>query len=81
MPLTAYTGQIVAWAVAASVLTDDRRDIGLFRDLEPFWWFAGITVVACTAWALLLGRGPLERVVSLASDAVARSTRTSWPAW
>ena len=35
-----------------------------FRALDPFWPFALGTILACTAWALLWGRGPLERIVA-----------------
>lgn len=60
MPLTAYVGQLVAWAVAASLLLGDVGDLMGFRALEPFWPFVLATLVFCTAWALLVGRGPLE---------------------
>ncbi len=37
MPLTAYTAQLVVWAIVAVVLLGDPRDLAAFRDLEPFW--------------------------------------------
>ncbi|GAB3600815.1 heparan-alpha-glucosaminide N-acetyltransferase domain-containing protein [Microbacterium tumbae] len=60
MPLTAYTAQIVVWAVIALEVLGSASDLEGFRALEPFWPLAIGTVVACTAWALLVGRGPLE---------------------
>ncbi|SBS74772.1 DUF418 domain-containing protein [uncultured Microbacterium sp.] len=64
MPLTAYVGQVYAWAIVAAATIGDVSDLGRFRDLEPFWPFALLTIAACTAWALLLGRGPMERLVA-----------------
>ncbi|MGV9195546.1 heparan-alpha-glucosaminide N-acetyltransferase domain-containing protein [Microbacterium sp. MC2] len=61
MPFTAYVGQLVAWAVIATALLGDPGDLTGMRALEPFWPFAVVTLIACTVWALLLGRGPLER--------------------
>jgi len=71
MPFTAYVGQLVVWAVVAAVVLDDTGDLGGFRALEPFWPFTVATLVACTAWALLLGRGPLERLTAWACRALA----------
>ena len=68
MPLTAYVGQIVVWAVVAGTVLGDTGDLGGFRDLGPYAPLTLWTIVACTAWALLVGRGPLEWVV----DRVAR---------
>jgi uncharacterized membrane protein YeiB len=70
MPLTAYTAQLVIWAIAATVILGNPGDLRGFRDLEPFWPITITLVVACTVWALLIGRGPLEWVV----DRVARLT-------
>jgi len=67
MPLTAYVGQILAWAVWASLALGDVGDLFDFRDLQPFWPFVLITLVFCTAWALMLGRGPLERALAFAT--------------
>jgi uncharacterized membrane protein YeiB len=60
MPLTAYTAQLVIWAVVAGIALGDTTDLDGFRDLEPFWPLTIGVLIACTAWALLLGRGPLE---------------------
>lgn len=75
MPLTAYAGQIVAWAIAAFVLLGDTTDLAGFRALEPFWPFTLVTVAACTAWALLVGKGPLETLTEVAARPVARIGR------
>ncbi|SFS02010.1 Uncharacterized membrane protein YeiB [Microbacterium sp. cf046] len=68
MPLTAYTAQLVIWAIAATVILGNPGDLRGFRDLEPFWPIILSLVIGCTAWALLIGRGPLEWLV----DRVAR---------
>lgn len=70
MPLTAYVGQIAAWAVWASFALGDVGDLSGFRALQPFWPFVAATLVFCTVWALLLGRGPLERAVAYATRVV-----------
>ena len=67
MPLTAYTLQLVVWAMVAVASLDRVGDLQGFRDLEPFWPFTLGTILFCTAWALLVGRGPLESAVDAAS--------------
>lgn len=67
MPLTAYTLQLVVWAVVAAATLDRVTDLTGFRALEPFWPMALGTIVFCTAWALLIGRGPLESVLDRTS--------------
>lgn len=64
MPLTAYTAQILVWAVVAASELDAVRDLRGFRALEPFWPMTLGIVAACTAWALLIGRGPLEAAIA-----------------
>ena len=61
MPLTAYVGQLVAWAIGAAVVLGDTAG---FRALQPFWPFVLATLVGCTVWALIWGRGPLERMIA-----------------
>ena len=68
MPLTAYTAQLVVWAIAAAAVLGDTGNLSGFRDLQPFWPMTVTIVLACTAWALLVGRGPLEWAV----DRIAR---------
>ncbi|MGF6823343.1 putative membrane protein [Microbacterium sp. ZKA21] len=60
MPLTAYTAQLVIWAVVALTAFGDTGDLLAFRAMEPFWPLTIGTIVGCTAWAVLIGRGPLE---------------------
>ena len=60
MPLTAYTAQLLIWAAVALATIGDTEDLLAFRALEPFWPLTIGTVIGCTAWALLIGRGPLE---------------------
>ncbi|MFS0733337.1 heparan-alpha-glucosaminide N-acetyltransferase domain-containing protein [Microbacterium sp. 1P10UB] len=68
MPLTAYTAQLVVWAVWAASVLGDAGDLSGFRALDPFPVITLATIAGCTAWALLIGRGPLEWVL----DRVAR---------
>lgn len=79
MPLTAYAGQIVAWAIAATVLLGDPSDLWGFRALQPFGWFVAITIVFCTVWALTLGRGPLERLLRAISHWIVRPITAESP--
>ncbi|WP_243076718.1 heparan-alpha-glucosaminide N-acetyltransferase domain-containing protein [Microbacterium sp. SS28] len=68
MPLTAYVAQVLAWAVVAWLVFGDPGRLFAFRSLEPFPAFTIGILIACTIWALTLGRGPLEWV----TDQVAR---------
>ena len=63
MPLTAYTAQLVIWALVAGVVLGDTTDLAGFRALHAFWPLTIGVLVGCTAWALLIGRGPLEWVL------------------
>ncbi|GAA3034625.1 heparan-alpha-glucosaminide N-acetyltransferase domain-containing protein [Microbacterium dextranolyticum] len=64
MPLTAYVGQIIAWVLVAALVLGDVRDLQGMRNLQPFWPFAGATIMFCTAWGLRWGRGPVERLLA-----------------
>ncbi len=75
MPLTAYVAQIVVWAGVAAALLGDTGDLVGFRELDPFWPLALSVLVACTAWALLIGRGPLEWAIDAAARAATRRER------
>lgn len=77
MPLTAYVGQLLVWAAVANAVLAAPGDLAGFRDLEPFWPLTLTTVVVCTAWALLVGRGPLEWVTDRASRLVGRSRESA----
>jgi uncharacterized membrane protein YeiB len=66
MALSAYTAQIIALAI----IGDDywqfgNNNAGLYLSL------ALGTLIACTVWARLLGRGPLERLLSWLSNRAA----------
>lgn len=67
MPLTAYAAQIFVWAIIARMLVGDVGDLFSFRELDPFWPFVLWTIAGCTAWTLLVGRGPLEWFVDRAA--------------
>jgi hypothetical protein len=60
MALTAYSAQLIAWAVLQPVPAPGETKLAAFRALEPFWPFTIWTIVLCTAWTLLIGRGPIE---------------------
>ncbi len=75
MPLTAYTAQILVWALIAWVSFGDTSDLWSFRELDPFWPLTLGTIAGCTAWALFVGRGPLEAAVAwTAREMVAGNT-------
>jgi uncharacterized membrane protein YeiB len=62
--LTLYSAQIIAiW-----VLGDDYNDNGAWGA------YVLVSLVATTAWKLLLGRGPLERLLTWSSTEAARSS-------
>ncbi|MBU4465847.1 MAG: DUF418 domain-containing protein, partial [Actinobacteria bacterium] len=67
MPLTAYVGQLVAWAILQPAPAAGESTLSAFRALEPFWPFTISTLIACTLWALLVGRGPLEWMLDAAT--------------
>ncbi len=64
MPLTAYIAQLLLWAVIASIGVGTTGDLAAFRDMAPFWPLTIATVTGRTVWALLFGRGPLERAMT-----------------
>ncbi len=68
MPLTAYSAHIVGWALTRLPAEPGVFELDAYRALEPFWPMVLGIVVGCTAWALVVGRGPLEWAV----DALAR---------
>jgi uncharacterized protein len=68
MALSAYTAHVViVAAIGESAFT--QNDNGLYLA------FVAGALVLCTAWALLVGRGPLERVLTWVSTLAARLTR------
>ena len=71
MPLTAYVLQLVVWAVVALALFGDTGDLRGIRETDFFVWLTAGLVAGCTAWALLLGRGPLEGLMDAVVRAVA----------
>lgn len=80
MPLTAYTAQLVVWAVVASLVLGDPGDLTGFRALEPFWPLTIATLALSTAWAVLVGRGPLEAAVDRISRWLVRDPSATRPA-
>jgi uncharacterized membrane protein YeiB len=76
MALTAYAGQIIVWGAVAAATLGDAGDLDGFRALDPFWPFALGALAACTAWSLLVGRGPLEWVVDRGARGLSRLPRS-----
>ncbi|GAA1468741.1 heparan-alpha-glucosaminide N-acetyltransferase domain-containing protein [Microbacterium thalassium] len=66
MPLTAYVVQLLVIALIQAFALGGVTGIGDIRAVDPFWPLTIGIIVCCTAWALLLGRGPLERVLDTA---------------
>ena len=60
MPLTAYTVQLVAWVLLQPEPQGTESNLEAFRAVDPFWPMTLAVIAGCTAWALLIGRGPLE---------------------
>ena len=54
---------------------DPTQVSAAFRDTDPFVPFVVWTIVGCTAWALLVGRGPLEWAVDRVTRLVGRAGR------
>jgi uncharacterized membrane protein len=80
MPLTAYAGQIVAWWLLQPTPEPGESTLEAFRDADPFVPFVVWTIAACTLWALLVGRGPLEWAVDRISRLAGRGGRVAQPA-
>ncbi|ALJ20983.1 heparan-alpha-glucosaminide N-acetyltransferase domain-containing protein [Microbacterium sp. No. 7] len=64
MPLTAYVAQLVVWALWSQEALGTTGDLAGFRALDPFWPITLGILLGCTAWALLVGRGPLEALTA-----------------
>ena len=75
MPLTAYVGQIVAWWVLQPTPDPGESTLEAFRETDPFVPFVVWTIVACTLWALVVGRGPLEWALDRVSRLAGRRRR------
>ena len=79
MPLTAYTAQLLVWAVIAAAVLGDTGDLRGFRDLEPFGPLVLWTILGCTAWALLVARAAGVGVRSGRASCRPRPQRRSDP--
>jgi len=74
LALTAYSAHIVALFLLevpsrGSALPLDEPDY-----VAVFLWFAGVTLACCTVWVLVVGRGPLESLISSISRRTAAVT-------
>lgn len=67
MPLTAYSAQLIVWAIWAGSVLGETGALTAFRELEPFWPLTLGLVIGCTLWALFVGRGPLEAATDRAA--------------
>ena len=68
MPLTAYTGHVLVIVLVSG-------PGGLYAD-NAFWGAMSIgLLLAATLWSMLVGRGPLERLVGRAASAMAAVPR------
>ena len=64
MALSAYTAQIIGLAFVVQLSDDGPAGLG-FEPGNGVWLaFAVAALVACTAWFVLIGRGPLERFLT-----------------
>lgn len=73
MPLTAYVGHIVVWVVLMRAMGIDSHEFDVFVAMDPFWYFAIAAMVFCSLWALFIGRGPLEWVLTAATNYILRA--------
>ena len=73
MPLTAYVAQLLVWALVAQALLGNTADLYGIRELGLFAPLTIGILCACTAWALTLGRGPMEGLLDRAARLVVRS--------
>jgi uncharacterized membrane protein YeiB len=75
MALSAYSIQIIGLAYVIQYSSDGISTLG-FRPDNALWLaFVIVALVACTAWFLLLGRGPLERFLTWVSALAAGTAR------
>ncbi|MDN5699332.1 MAG: heparan-alpha-glucosaminide N-acetyltransferase domain-containing protein [Kocuria sp.] len=74
MPLTAYTAHLVVWGIWIMVTPGVGSDIHRlhgFLALDPFWPITLGVTAGCIVWALVWGKGPLERIVHALSSGAA----------
>lgn len=68
MPLSAYSAHVVSYVVMAGP--------GGFLSSNEIWiWSAVVLLIVTTAWSILFGRGPLERLTARVADAAASVPR------
>ena len=72
MPLTAYAAQLVAWGVWALMQPAPEVAMFDFRGVAVFWLLTIATIIGCSLWAVVIGRGPLEWAVRGITHAVVR---------
>lgn len=64
MALSAYAGQLIAFHILR------RAELRKY-EVESFLWFTVGTLAVCAIWRLLLGQGPLERLLNVVSSKAA----------
>ncbi len=77
MPLTAYVVQLLVWALVSLELFGDTSEIVGVRESGLFFPLTIGLIIGCTAWALLVGRGPLEMFIDALVRVVVGADATS----
>ena len=75
MALSAYSIQIIGLAIVILASLSGPRALGFEPGNEIWLAFVVVALVACTAWFVLLGRGPFERFLTWASAWAAGTQR------
>ncbi|MGV8886433.1 MAG: heparan-alpha-glucosaminide N-acetyltransferase domain-containing protein [Microbacteriaceae bacterium] len=73
MALTAYSGHIIALSIVGGS--------SQFEGNELLVAFTIAALIACSVWALVLGRGPFERLLTRVSHAAARLNDSEQSGW
>ena len=64
MALSAYVGQLIAFHILR------RAELRKY-EVESLIWFTVATLVICALWKLVMGQGPLERLLNVVSSKAA----------
>ena len=71
LALTVYTGQILAIRVLMDVAPE------AVQGLRTWLWFAAVALLGATSWRSVVGRGPLEWLVTWTSSRAAQRSSAS----
>jgi len=75
MPLTIYTAQVLAYAIAHSIMGEPPRG------LVAFLAFAVPALVIAPIWRRLVGQGPLERMLAIAASRASDERGAAHSGW